>query len=125
MDRLLIVDDDVGWITAISKEIESVGYAIRILSRAGDLAKSIDEWSPSVLLLDIVMPDKDGIEVLSELSKLGFSGRIILISQSNEIYLRIAWDLAKAYGLNAVATMKKPLAADQLAAVLQGDRPIS
>jgi DNA-binding NtrC family response regulator len=119
MDRLMIVDDDVDWVGPIGPIVSQAGYECRVLSRSRDIDHAVAEWAPTVLMLDIVMPEKDGFEVLSALTTSGFAGAVVLVSKSDQMFLRQARDLAAAYALNVVAALRKPIDADLLAKLLQ------
>ena len=107
--RLLVVDDDS----------DAAGLILRVATRCGYDAISVLEMStlegvlrnmqPDVLTLDLCMPHKDGIEILSHLKTIGFKGQIIIVSGQDDWLRKQARDLALTRGQNVAAEMGKPL----------------
>ena len=60
------------------------------------------------------MPDMDGMDFLSELAKINYKGKIILLSGIEGDVLNIAERVVKEDGLNVVGAYKKPLKLEQL-----------
>jgi DNA-binding NtrC family response regulator len=116
--RLLVVDDDS----------DAAGLVLRVATRCGYDAVSVIEMStlegvlrnmqPDVLTLDLCMPHKDGIEVLSHLKTIAFKGQIIIISGQDDWLRKQARDLAVTRGLNVAAEMGKPLDINALRGLL-------
>lgn len=66
--RVLIVDDDV-WLTeTFSTILEAHGWVVRVCHDAHKAIDVIDEWTPSVILLDLLLPSANGIGLLHELA---------------------------------------------------------
>lgn len=119
--RLAIIDDN----PEISRFIETVGkrmgYTIETTTDVS--AAKIHEFLPNyadaeIIILDIIMPDIDGIEILLALARVACRAKIILISGYNPDYLEIAKQLGAASGLNIVATLKKPIKLKTLTSIL-------
>ena len=116
--RLLVVDDDS----------DAAGLVLRVATRCGYDAVSVLEMTtiegvlrnmqPDVLTLDLCMPHKDGIEILSHLKTIQFKGQIIIISGQDDWLRKQARDLAVTRGLNVAAEMGKPLDLNALRALL-------
>jgi CheY-like chemotaxis protein len=70
---------------------------------------------PDVIILDIYMPDMDGIEFMTELAKRQFAGGLILVSGVNIEMLDLARQLATESGMNVLAAMEKPIQLSELA----------
>lgn len=65
--KILIVDDDPDLVEAVSTILESKGYAaVAAYGGVEGVAKAKSE-SPDLIVLDVMMPDKDGYEVCKEL----------------------------------------------------------
>jgi len=70
--KVLIVDDEKDFAKIVKMNLEQTGeYEVRTESRATKAVAVAKSFKPDVMLLDIVMPDKDGFEVLGELKKDG------------------------------------------------------
>ncbi len=68
-----------------------------------------------VLMLDLSLPDRDGIEFFETLRDMNFSGKLIIVSSQPDDVIRMASILATNFGLNLVAHMEKPLTPAKLA----------
>lgn len=66
MHRILVVDDELSIRRALGKALEANAYTVR-LAETGDAALvDMATWAPDVIVLDLVMPGRDGFEVLRE-----------------------------------------------------------
>ena len=61
--RVLIVEDDVATRKGLDLAIRDLGGQTRSVGTAGEAARAIEEFKPEVLLVDVNLPDGDGIEV--------------------------------------------------------------
>jgi CheY-like chemotaxis protein len=66
--RVLLIDDEVGFTKLVKLNLEKTGrYTVRVENSGGQALAAAREFQPELILLDIVMPGKDGGEVLAEL----------------------------------------------------------
>jgi CheY-like chemotaxis protein len=66
--KILMVDDEVGFTNLTKMNLERTGkYEVRVESSGERAVAAAQEFCPDLILLDIVMPDRDGGEVLAEL----------------------------------------------------------
>jgi EAL domain-containing protein (putative c-di-GMP-specific phosphodiesterase class I)/ActR/RegA family two-component response regulator len=108
MTTVHIVDDDVQTAELLSAAIENIDLDYQCFTEAKDfLASSID--NNDVILLDLNMPDVDGIEVIRVLSKNNCQAKLILISGHDKGVLHSAEQLAQARSLNVIASFTKPI----------------
>lgn len=117
--RLLVVDDepDIGdFIRAVA---EGQSFEVRVTSKASDFLRAYDEFKPTAICLDVVMPDVDGIELLKHLADRKCKAPILVISGYSKLYLDSAENLAEAFGLPYVRTLAKPLGLATLRAALR------
>ena len=61
--RVLIVEDDVAIRKGLESAVRDLGGEVRSVGTAGAAARAIEEFDPQVLLVDVHLPDGDGIEV--------------------------------------------------------------
>jgi len=77
--RLLILDDDAAvgpsWLPR-----RAAGLRGRAESPTDAFFRLIDQWSPTHIAIDLVMPEMDGVEVLVELARRKCDARIIITS---------------------------------------------
>jgi DNA-binding response OmpR family regulator len=61
--KILIVDDSTGMVRMIQSVLEKEGYCAIGLSDPSQIEQTIDSESPNLILLDVVMPERDGFQV--------------------------------------------------------------
>lgn len=67
MGRVLVVDDDKTMAELLAEEFLDEGYDVEVVYSGDDALESIRKVRPDVVVLDINMPGKDGIETLNQL----------------------------------------------------------
>ncbi|HEY5347695.1 MAG TPA: response regulator, partial [Rhizomicrobium sp.] len=79
--------------------------------------------TPTILVLDICMPEPDGIEILNMLSRHEHKERfkIVLVSGWDERVMGMAASLCRVYGLRLLGTFSKPVSVRALCDLLQAD----
>ena len=108
-DRLLVIDDESDIAEYIGEVARGLDYEVRVTSDAGIFKQAVDDFDPSVVVVDVVMPEIDGIELVKYLGARGCKARVLVISGYAERYLDNTKSLAEAFGLASVTTMTKPL----------------
>jgi len=61
--KILIVDDSVGMVRMIQSVLEKEGYKAIGISDPSQVEQTIDSEAPSLILLDVVMPERNGFQV--------------------------------------------------------------
>ena len=112
MARLLIVDDDNMVRAMLQQMLERAGYDV-IAAKNGVEAELIcSQKKPNLVITDIVMPEKEGLELIRDLKLMFPDIKLIAISGGGRIssddYLTIA------RGLGAIYTLKKPISQVEL-----------
>jgi EAL domain-containing protein (putative c-di-GMP-specific phosphodiesterase class I)/FixJ family two-component response regulator len=116
-NRLLVLDDDPDVCAFVAQAAASVGYEA---TSATDFDEFQAKLTPDVCLivLDLMMPDVDGIQVLRYLSDQRYQSEIILISGYDKKVLMVAAQLARALALNVRASIQKPVKLAELQEIL-------
>ena len=108
--RILIVDDENSNITALT-HILRPDYTVYAAINGADALKAAEKFLPDVILLDIVMPDMDGYEVITKLKSSEKTKDIPVIFLTGNIDPA---DEAKGLSLGAVDYVMKPFLRGQL-----------
>lgn len=117
--KIFIIDDDVQMAEMLSVAVEAAGFRTEVFSNASDfLSEPIND--DDVILLDLNMPDMDGIEVINTLAEKQCKSSLILISGNDTSIVRSAEKLARAHSLNIVMSLCKPVQVSLLQQLLQG-----
>lgn len=75
---------------------------------------------PDVMLIDLVMPEMGGVEMLRCLSERAYRGAVLLVSGADEETLNIAEGMARYRDLNLLGHLSKPVTPASLEAALSG-----
>ncbi len=107
--RLLVIDDEEDLCAMIAEVAEKKGFDVTTISDPARVAGEVLRAVPDVILLDLMMPGTDGVELLRLLSDHVRESKIALMSGSDARVLSSARRLGNAHGLNVVATLEKPI----------------
>src|SRR5262245_56337473 len=116
--RLLVIDDGVEMMAFISRVATGLGFEVFATVDPEEFKQKIETWRPDCIVLDIVMPGADGIELLGFLGKQEYRGTIVAISGFSPIYLDAAKKFGQGWQLGAIRTLTKPIRVDELRGVL-------
>ena len=122
---LFAFDDDSSILSVVSGIAERAGFEVCASTRPSELLGKMPNVSPGAIVLDLQMPEMDGIEVLRELADLETDAAIVLLSGMDERTLASAEGYATARGLNVAATMQKPFVPEDLQRQLESMRTVS
>lgn len=117
--RILVIDDepDIGeFIRAVG---QSCGYEVAVTSDAPSFKSAYDAHQPDLLVLDLTIPDVDGIELLTYLADRSSKSSILIVSGFGRSFLSVASRFGQLRGLKIVGTMGKPLRVAEVEAVLK------
>ncbi len=81
--KVLLVDDDAKLRKLLREYLEGYGFHIMTLADGLSVAKTIREESPDMIILDIMLPKRDGLEVLKEI-RMEFSVPVIMLTAKGE-----------------------------------------
>lgn len=107
---VLVADDDYNICQLIRIYLEKEGFVVRCASNGEDALKIFKENPPSVVILDIMMPKKDGLEVAKEIRRTS-SIPVIMLTAKGETF-----DKVLGLELGADDYMVKPFEGKELVA---------
>ncbi|BBP45445.1 signal transduction protein [Thiosulfatimonas sediminis] len=116
----LIVDDELGICELISEVCELQNIQSSYLTDATLFTQALGEHpETSLIFLDLNMPNKDGIEVLRELTDIQFQGQLVLMSGFDDGVLSSAYELAIELGLCLMPSITKPFTLQEIRTILE------
>jgi DNA-binding response OmpR family regulator len=103
--RIVVADDEPHLLRLLQHKLERAGYEVWT-ARDGQIALDLAyEWDPDLCLLDVMMPRRDGWDVLREL-RAGITGREVKVIMLTA--LAGDRDITKGFDLGADAYLTKP-----------------
>jgi EAL domain-containing protein (putative c-di-GMP-specific phosphodiesterase class I)/CheY-like chemotaxis protein len=117
VEHLLVLDDDPDMCAFVVHAGASTGYEATSATTFERFKASLRP-DTSVVVLDLMMPEVDGIQVLRYLSSQNCASEIVLISGYDKKVLKVAEQLAKLLGLAVRASIEKPIKLNQLQEIL-------
>ena len=118
INRLLVVDDQADILEFIATVAELVGYRVATAQSAERAFSLLREFDPSLIILDLQMPDVDGVELIRQLATYGTRAPILISSGMDPRVLASVEQLGLTQGLNMIGTLQKPLSLPDLEGVL-------
>jgi CheY-like chemotaxis protein len=112
MPRILVVEDDVPFREMLRKTLERAGYEVQEAQNGNGALELYRQQPSDLIIMDLVMPEKEGIETILEFRRLNPALKIIAISGGGEMNPKVT--LAMAQKLGARRTLAKPFATQEL-----------
>jgi len=118
--HLLLIDDDANTLASLSRAFRLAGHDSTVCDNALRAAELIRNNHFDLILSDVVMPGKTGLDLLEELKKSGVQTPIVLISGQANIEMAV-----KATRLGALDFLEKPLTTDKLLLTIENALKLS
>lgn len=119
--RILILDDEPFMHKLLVRMLANLGYtAVSTCDNGRTALDMIDNQagSPDLILLDINMPEMDGLEFVRHLVERRYTGSIILVSGEDERMQQAAEKLARAHKITVLGHLHKPATPEGLAEMI-------
>jgi DNA-binding response OmpR family regulator len=78
--RLLLVDDEVGYLEVLSKRLTHRGFDVTTASSGEEAIRALRNWDFDLAVVDLKMEDMDGIEVLKVLKRMDPALHVIILT---------------------------------------------
>ena len=119
--KILILDDEPFMLKLLSRMLANLGYTSVVTLDNGraalELVDSPDD-APDLILLDLNMPEMDGLEFVRHLVERHYTGSLILISGEDERMQQAAEKLARAHKITVLGHLHKPASPEGLAELI-------
>lgn len=116
--RLLILDDDPMTGETIQRIAEFAGLEAHFTPDPNRFFDLLDNWLPTHIALDLLMPAMDGMQVIAQLAQQSCRAKIIITSGVGSRVLDAAGRSAAEHGLDIAGVLAKPFSPPQLRALL-------
>ena len=112
--RILVVDDERAVRESLGRALELEGYRVEYAADGGEALYRLESEQPDAIVLDVLMPGIDGLEVARRVRRAGNRVPVLMLTAREEVQDRVA-------GLDAGADdyLTKPFALEELVARLR------
>jgi len=117
MARILVVDDDHALRSAVRVVLEAAGYTVAEAADGEAGLRSYHEQGADLVLVDVFMPERDGLEMILALRAAIPQPKIVAMSGGGRIGLDDVLTAAAAFG--AARTLRKPFEPSDLLAAIR------
>lgn len=112
--KVLIVDDEPNIVISLQFLMEQGGFETSVARDGDEALLEVERFRPDLVLLDVMMPHRDGYEVCQQLRSSGWEDlKIVLLTAKGR-----ETEIAKGLGLGADAYVTKPFSTSELVATV-------
>jgi two-component system, OmpR family, response regulator len=109
--RLLVVDDETTIRELLSGSLRFAGFEVVTAASGAEAVRAAATMRPDLVLLDVMMPDGDGFEVVRRMRSIGADVPVIFLTAREEVQMRI-----NGFALGADDYVTKPFSLDEVLA---------
>lgn len=106
MSRILVIDDEPNILLMVKKMLERAGYEVDLASNGSEGLKLFQKIKPKLVITDIIMPEKEGLETIREMKRMNSDLKIIAMSGGGKISADNYLETAKIFGASRI--LEKP-----------------
>ena len=120
MARVLVADDSVFVRTQIVKLVQALGHETAEAADGAEAVSAFERWRPDLVLLDITMPEMDGLEALRNILGIDPEAAVVMVSAltANRV-------VVDALSIGARDFLSKPIDPGKLAQIIESrGRPL-
>ena len=112
--RILVVDDEPSSLELLEVYLKEKGYQVACAMTGQECLAKTSAFVPHVIVLDIRLPDADGLQILEKLNRGKHAPSVIIVTAFHDMATTI-----KAMKLGAFEYIPKPIDVDELEAAIQ------
>jgi DNA-binding response OmpR family regulator len=109
--RLLLVEDEPSLARGLADNFRDEGYEVRVVARGDEVAGVVGETRPDLLVLDVMLPGRSGLDVLRDLRSAGDAVPVLMLTAKGDVVDRVV-----GLELGADDYLPKPFAVRELLA---------
>lgn len=112
MKRILVIDDEPHILLMVKKMLERAGYEVDLASNGSEGLRLFSKLRSNLVITDIIMPEKEGLETIREMKRISSDLKIIAMSGGGKISADNYLETAKIFGASRL--IEKPFSQKQL-----------
>lgn len=109
--RIYLIDDDDSLRDALRRVLERAGHEVRVAENGLAAKRTVRDWTPDVVICDMLMPDAEGFEVLRAVRNMVNDAKFVMMSGASG---ELSGFLDRAPLLGADAVLQKPFPPQKL-----------
>jgi len=113
--KVFLLDDEELIVSVLAKALKKEGYEVFTETETDDVIHKIKAWDPDVVLLDIRMPDRNGMDILQEIKGDGMTTQVVMLTADDAVDSAV-----NAMKLGAADYLTKPFNTDEVKMVING-----
>jgi len=117
-NRLLVVDDEIAIGEFLNEIITEWGFEVVVATTHAAFTQTYRSFKPAVIILDLAMPDGDGIELLRFLAREDCDAQVLLLSGFDGRVRQTAARIGADLGLKMMEPLQKPVSIVDLEAAI-------
>jgi EAL domain-containing protein (putative c-di-GMP-specific phosphodiesterase class I)/ActR/RegA family two-component response regulator len=121
--HLLAIDDEREICEFIREVAIGLGYSVSISTESQEFRPILRRETPDIVVLDLMMPGVDGVEILRQMAEDGSQAQVVILSGTDARVLQAAKRLGEANNLKMLGVLEKPISLADLRAVLAKGLP--
>lgn len=107
--RLLVIDDELGFREFVSNVATAAGYEVEAAGHANRFMEIYPSFKPTLIMMDMILPDVDGFELMQWLIEQGCTARVIVVTGYNPHYAEMAETIGSDSVMLGVESLTKPV----------------
>lgn len=120
--RILFIDDEPDVVEPLVEAARGQGFATQMVDDGAGFAAAVADFQPTHVVVDLVMPQIDGIDVLLALARMPVRPRIFVMTGYHWGVMESAKILAEKHDLKGIEWLRKPVDLDVFEALLDNPR---
>ena len=113
--KIFIVDDDTLIVQMLSRALKNEGYDVQSeTANFKSIVNNVKSWLPDVVLLDIKLPEADGIRILEEMKSLSIASQVVMLTSDDNVDVAV-----KCIKLGAEDYLTKPFNIEKVKIVVR------
>ncbi|MEX1196462.1 MAG: EAL domain-containing response regulator [Pseudohongiellaceae bacterium] len=114
MYQLIVLDDETTVGQTIAHIARSESFQTRVTTSEASFFTTLEECAPTCIILDLIMPEHDGIQIINRLANQNCEVNLLILSGADQRVINTVVNVAVARGLNVIGKLQKPFTAEAL-----------
>jgi len=107
--KIFLLDDEELIASMLTRSLKKEGYNVHMETQTDDIIKKIRAWDPDIVILDIGMPERDGIDILQEIIDTGIETQVVMLTADDS-----AETAVRAMKIGAADYLTKPFNTEEV-----------